>query len=62
VREIDESHTEFTRILEYTVPNFILLVANAVYLKPKMQKKSDESVARLKVTIEALEQEGLLVQ
>jgi hypothetical protein len=55
VREIDESHTEFTRILEYTVPNFILLVANAVYLKPKMQKKSDESVARLKVAIEALE-------
>jgi len=55
VREINESHTEFTRNLEYTVPNFILLVANAVYLKPKMQKKSDESVARLKVAIEALE-------
>ena len=48
------SKTEFVRILDYTLPNFLYVVINALYLKPKVEIKSAQGVARLKKAVEEL--------
>ena len=56
VRPTEEGNkTEFTRILDYTLPNFMYVMINALYLKPKVEKKSDEGVKRLQKAVAELE-------
>ena len=44
--------TTFERTLDYTVPNFAFVVINALYLKSKVEEKSDAALVRLKTAIE----------
>ena len=49
-----KSKTEFVRILNYTLPNFLYVAINALYLKPKVEVKSAQSVARLQKAVQEL--------
>ena len=49
-----ESKTEFVRILDYTLPNILYVAINALYLKPKVEIKSQQGVARLKKAVDQL--------
>jgi len=47
-----EGKTEFERRLDYTLPNFWLVVANALYYKNAVEKKSEDALQRLKTAVE----------
>ena len=49
-----ENQTEFERTLKYTLPNFALVAANAIYFKTKIEENSEQSLERLKASIEAI--------
>jgi sterol desaturase/sphingolipid hydroxylase (fatty acid hydroxylase superfamily) len=49
----NNTKTEFTRILDYTLPNFFFVAVNALYLKSKVELKSQQGVKRLKKAVEA---------
>ncbi len=44
--------TEFIRELEYVMPNFLLVAANALFFKERVDKKSMEALVRLKTAVE----------
>ena len=49
-----DGQTEFERRLDYTMPNFALVAANALYFKNKVEEKSEQGLVRLKTAIEAI--------
>ena len=54
VSEGANNQTIFERRLEYTLPNFALVVLNPLYLKAKIEAKSMQSMDNLKDAVEAL--------
>lgn len=44
--------TSFERRLRYTLPNFALVAANALYMKSKIEKKSEVALLKLKEVLE----------
>lgn len=52
VTETATGKTEFERRLDYTLPNFALVAANAMFYKTKVEEKSEAGLMRLKAAIE----------
>jgi hypothetical protein len=51
VENID-GNTKFIRELNYTMPNFLFLVANEIFFKKELESKSITALQRLKVAVE----------
>jgi len=43
--------TEFTRTLDYTLPNIAFVVINSLYLKSKIETKSEDALKRLQTAL-----------
>ncbi|SFM32096.1 sterol desaturase/SRPBCC family protein [Marinobacter zhejiangensis] len=54
VKTLGEGSSEFERTLQYTMPNFPLVLANAVHFKGAIEQKSEQALERLKAAIERL--------
>ena len=54
VSAISENQSEFERTLKYTLPNFALVAANALYAKNKVEQNSAHSLVQLKTEIESI--------
>lgn len=54
VAATDNNETQFERRLEYTLPNFALVAANAMYFKEIIEEKSERSLQRLQTAVNNL--------